>query len=634
MISSNPKREIILSMLCDRLYNVSLSNDPFMFFCDTRCTDGFSMILLSSPIKQISCIHPQNIDETLATIQRYHEKGFICAGYIAYEAGYAFEQKLSQNTQQNNSAPLLWFGVFERTDRTSVDTEQLVAWMERYTQQQSFSIQHTGNDVTEAEYKSNIEIIKKYISAGDVYQINYTFKHHFAFNGSPFALFCELNRTQPVGYAAYMQFDDTSVISLSPELFFSIENDRITTRPMKGTARRGHTIPEDTTQKNQLQSCMKNRAENVMIVDLLRNDLNRICTTGSVDASRLFEIEQYATLFQMVSTVSGIKRPHCTFSDIIKNIFPSGSITGAPKIRAMQLIRELETHPRGVYTGSIGYLLPDGTAHFNVAIRTALIDKSTGMGELGIGSGIVSDSNPEEEWRECLLKSAFLTRRVPPFKLIETILWENGSYFLYDLHLQRLMKSAQFFQFNIKITAIDQHLTAMQAQFTQTDRYKVRLVVDRYGVLDVTAQAVSSESQNMSGAIIVSSKTMQTGNVFLYHKTTNRDIYNTEYARWHKQGYMDVLFRNEFGYITEGAISNIFIQKGDCYITPPVAAGILNGTYRQHFINNHRKQSIEQNITIEDILNADAVYQVNSVRKMMRVNRIDLEKHIHTCRKV
>ncbi len=347
--------------------------------------------------------------------------------------------------------------------------------------------------IPDDDYLAAIEKIKTYIAAGDTYQVNFTDAVEFPTNLSPATLFTTLSQNQSVAYAAYLNLGPQSILSLSPELFFRTDaaTNKITTRPMKGTMPRGLDPTEDEQAAQRLQHDEKNRAEHVMIVDLLRNDLGRISLPGSVHVDDLFSIERYQTLHQMTSTISAALRPRTTFYDIFRAMFPCGSVTGAPKIRTMQIIRELEVHPRGVYTGAIGFIAPDRSATFSVAIRTLVL--SNGHAHMGVGGGIVADSIPEDEHREALLKASFLTRTHQPFELIETILFDQ-HYHRLPLHLDRLESSAAYFDLACDRTAIEAQLRAFAHFLDPREPHRVRLLLSPSGEASITAHPLNQSN--------------------------------------------------------------------------------------------------------------------------------------------
>jgi para-aminobenzoate synthetase/4-amino-4-deoxychorismate lyase len=468
-------------------------------------------------------------------------------------------------------------------------------------------------DISREEYVEKIERIRRYIEAGDIYQANFTTKYRFGFDGCYYSFYRDLKRKQEVPYNAFIKSGESYVLSISPELFLRKEGRRVTTRPMKGTMLRGLTLEEDKRHAEHLGSDEKNRAENLMIVDLERNDLGRISRDGSVRVEELFTVEKYQTLYQMTSTVSAELREGVGFMELFRSIFPSGSVTGAPKIRSMEIIRELESGPRGVYTGAIGFIAPGGDAVFNIPIRTVTIDDD--RGEMGVGSGIVYDSDPEAEYEECRLKAEFLLKEARDFELIETMLWD-GEFKRLPLHLQRLRESAEYFDFEFDEGAIRQRLGEAEAFFKDGGRYRVRLLLSKNGTLGVSSTALGEPPKEYR--VTVSEVKTSSRDVFLYHKTTMRDIYNDEYKKHSGQGYFDVIFTNERGEVTEGAITNVFIKKDGVFCTPPIECGLLNGTYRREFLSEH-PDCREKILTVDDLYTADEVYLTNSVRGMVRV---------------
>jgi para-aminobenzoate synthetase/4-amino-4-deoxychorismate lyase len=415
-----------------------------------------------------------------------------------------------------------------------------------------------------------------------------------------------------------MRFGDLFVISLSPELFFRRDHDQITMQPMKGTMARGHTLDEDARNEKQLAHDDKNRSENLMIVDLLRNDLGRICRIGSVRPTRMFEVEKYDTLFQMTSTIAGQLKPEIAYWEIFRSLYPCGSITGAPKIRTMQIIRELEDTARGIYTGALGFISPDQSAVFNVPIRTITI--RDGLGEMGVGSGVVYDSRAELEFEECKLKAHFLVENFEDFALIETMLWQDGLRRL-PLHLKRLSNSASYFGFICDLSQIRRRLDRCANQLSPGKSYKVRLLLHRDGDLDVTSTKLPRIKKRKCLVRISAARTFS-GDRFLYHKSTRRALYDREFAEATKDGFADVLFMNEKDEVTEGAISNIFVLSAGVYYTPPVSSGVLPGTFREAFLARH-PQARERILTLADLKQAEGVYLTNAVRGMVPVDSIE-----------
>jgi para-aminobenzoate synthetase/4-amino-4-deoxychorismate lyase len=399
---------------------------------------------------------------------------------------------------------------------------------------------------------------------------------------------------------------------------------------MKGTAPRGRTTSEDRILAEWLRNDPKNRAENVMIVDLLRNDLGRLCSFGSVQVRDLFAVERYPTLWQMTSTITGELRPEVGFQGIFRALFPCGSVTGAPKIRAMQLLAQLEQRPRGVYTGAIGFF-SKAESVFNVAIRTLALHG--GQGTMGVGSGIVIDSNPADEWRECLLKAEFLTRpanrgaRPSPdsFSLVETLLWQ-GEYPLIQLHLDRLQDSAGYFDFPFNRNETESALQAHANSLTRNPREagansphssrKVRLLLSHDGALQITSEPIPASSAQPLHVGMAAQRTDSRDPMY-FHKTTHRPFYTEALQAAIAAGYDDVLFLNRRGEVTEGAIHNVFIETGGRLITPPVDCGLLPGVHRRHILATHPNAE-ERVLSLEDVRCADAIYLSNAVRGLRR----------------
>jgi para-aminobenzoate synthetase/4-amino-4-deoxychorismate lyase len=388
---------------------------------------------------------------------------------------------------------------------------------------------------------------------------------------------------------------------------------------MKGTAARGLTTREDRERAEWLRNDPKNRSENVMIVDLLRNDLGRLAKFGSVRAENLFAVERYPTLWQMTSTVTAELRAEVGFHDIFRALFPCGSITGAPKVRAMQLLAGLEGHPRGVYTGAIGYFSARRTV-FNVAIRTLELDGD--QGTMGVGSGIVIDSDAREEYGECVLKAEFLTgsaNRFPEkFSLVETILWDSG-YPLIELHLDRLLDSAEYFGFDCERNKVKASLMEYAQAFQRTQARRVRLLLDREGQINIEDQPLTKcDGGNAKPVrVLISEQRSDSKDAMLFHKTTHRPLYAATFKEAVNAGFDDVLFMNERDEVTEGAISNIFIEKGGKWLTPPVECGLLAGVYRRHLLET--RPGIEERVLhAEDLRQAYAVYLCNAVRGLRK----------------
>jgi para-aminobenzoate synthetase/4-amino-4-deoxychorismate lyase len=391
---------------------------------------------------------------------------------------------------------------------------------------------------------------------------------------------------------------------------------------MKGTFKRGKDIKEDQKNILKLKSSLKDRSENLMIVDLLRNDFGRISEAGSVKTQELFKVEKYETLLQMISIIKAKLKKDISLNQLLKSVFPCGSVTGAPKIRAMQIIRDLEKEPRGIYTGSIGYLTPNKNAVFNVAIRTLVLDAAKKKAEMGIGSGIVYDSEAENEFQECLLKADFTKKTFSGFKLIETLLVKkNKKVYLLGYHLKRLNNSLKYFDFCYNEGVIKDKLQRYLKKLDNSKIYKLRLLHSKNGSLIIRHSPLEKNpAKNLKVAI--SKKRVNSSEVFLYHKTTNRALYDAEYKKAVNKGLAEIIFLNEYDQVTEGAISNIIIKKKNYYYTPPISCGLLNGVYRQYLINKNNFFLEEKIIYKKDLLKADKVFICNSLRGLREVKLI------------
>jgi para-aminobenzoate synthetase/4-amino-4-deoxychorismate lyase len=561
---------------------------------------------------------PKRLDKLFAWAGRMSDLGHYVICAIPYEAGVAMEQSLHLVTEK---LPLpATFYIFKHNvifdHRTGCFSKKFLPEVLPGRISRLWRMKELWFDVGYDEYRRNVQKIKQLIRSGETYQVNYTMRCGFTYTGSIYGLYLDLRAMQPVPYSAFIKDGCSFILSFSPELFFRRTGRQIKVRPMKGTIARGANDRHDTSNAEALRASIKDRAENIMIVDMMRNDLGRICGFGSVIADPLFKVEKYRTLFQMTSTVSGTLNRGVALPAIFRALFPSGSVTGAPKIRTMQIISELEKNPRGIYTGAIGAVLPGGDAVFNVAIRTIQIKGKTG--EMGTGSGIVYDSKPEKEYRECLLKSVFLASASKKLMLIETIRWVYpDGYFLLDLHLKRLQRSAEFFRFTFRKKYILGRLEEIAKSFDKKKIYRVRLLLAMDGNISIQPQKVTAENPRMATAGFYGTKT-NPDNIFLYHKTTIRETYNRAYQWALRCGYFDAIFENNRGEVTEGAITNIFVMRNGVLYTPPVSCGLLPGVLRQHLLMQGKTQ--EKILTRKDLLSAEKIFLGNSVRGLVEVH--------------
>ena len=588
-------------------------------------TENFLSYVFLRPKKIISTSKIDQIEACFAELDQALKKGYYVAGFLSYEAGEAFEERLKR--RQAFNFPLLWFGAYKEpliyNHREGKFNQKVV--LPKKHKQESYIIKNIRPNISQGSYKRAISKIKHLIAKGFTYQVNYTFKLKFSFSGSAAALYLNLRNNQSVAYSALIKTGERFILSFSPEMFFSKKGNKICTRPMKGTAGRGKNLQEDSENIKQLESSLKNRSENVMIVDLLRSDLGRISATGSVRVPRLFNVEKYETLLQMTSDIKSRVSPGHSAFDIFNYIFPSGSVTGAPKIKTMEIIRELEKEHRRVYTGSIGFFSPKTLGIFNVAIRTLLIDSRKGSGEMGVGSGIVYDSNACAEYDECCLKANFLTRKPQKFKLIETMLWQPVKGYLFlKLHLKRLENSARYFNFLYRREDILRQLMKLRRRFKQ-DTYRVRLNLDKAGKVEVEPSLLEAAAPREPKVFLAAKKTYSQ-DLFLYHKTTFRRLYDRQYKRAKLLGFYDLIFANEKGEITEGAISNVFVRKNGRFYTPPITCGLLDGVYRRYLLASAKFPIKEKVLFKEDLFEAEEIYLSNSVRGLVKV-RLEDKNH-------
>lgn len=591
----------------------SVSRQESFVFLETNRFDSRnkSSYLFKSPLEIISCDTPSRIKPSIDRIEHFVKKGYFAVGFLSYEAGFGLEEALK--AKEGRNFPLLWFGLFKDPERFD---HSKVVFIDDVSKSDHI-IKDIEAEISKREYIDSIGKIKTYIEKGDTYQVNHTFKLNFSFSGTMTDLYLYLRKKQSVSYSALIKFNGKYILSFSPELFFNREKSFMQVKPMKGTADRGRSLKEDVDNAKLLHLCPKNRSENIMIVDLLRNDLSRISKKGTVNTKSFFEIEKYESLFQMTSTVESKVRTGVSLYELFKATFPSGSVTGAPKISSMKIIDELEKSPRRIYTGSIGFLAPNGESAFNVAIRTLLIDTKKKKGEMGIGSGIVYDSDPKREYDECILKSKFLTQKTKDFSLIETLLWEpSKGYPLLKFHLDRLFASAKYFDYKYSKRSVASFLNKLSKDFNN-DKYRVRLLLNKSG--EISASHGIIEKDNSPKIITFSSKKIDSTDRFLFHKTTNRNTYDKEHKRYKREGFFDTIFCNKNNEVTEGAISNIFIKKGNKYYTPPVGCGLLDGVYKRYLITEKILNIEEKVLYPNDVKTAQKILLTNAVRGIVPV---------------
>ncbi len=569
-----------------------MANNEIFFTSETR-TLAFHEL-----VEVVSISRADEVMAALRQIEARVNSGLHAAGFLAYEAAPAFDSALV--THGPGTLPLLWFGLYKHTEVKGPERDE----------QDYYAIGGWEPSVTPGEYAAAIGKIREWIAAGDTYQVNYTFPMHSRFQGDAGAWFRHLCRAQRANHCAFLETNEFQILSISPELFFRLDGEHIEMKPMKGTRPRGLYPEADDRAAKDLAASGKERAENLMIVDLIRNDLGRVSETGSVHVNTLFQVERYETVWQMTSTISA--RTAAPVPELFAALFPSGSVTGAPKVRTMQIIRELEQGPRGIYCGSMGWWSPNRKAEFNVAIRTVTIDRKTGLASYHVGGGITWDSTAEGEFEECKTKAAVLACRRPEFELIESLKWDN-AYFLLEEHLQRIQASAHYFGFNFDRHGIEEAFKEKAQELAQnTQPSKVRLLLARNGTFNLHAEPLP----NMNTLCVTWAESpVCEEDVFLYHKTTHREIYDR--ARASRPAHDDVLLWNTRGEVTESTIANIVVEKDGQLYTPPVSCGLLAGTLRARLLATGK--ITEHFLNKDDLVRAQAVYLINSVRGWISV---------------
>ena len=546
---------------------------PFVLLDDARAGAPLAR-LYSDPVEIVTTRQPGEVRAALDALRMATRGGLHAAGYLTYAAGTAFED--ARTVREAADAPLLWFGLFR-----SWQPVEAQAWLPDAAGAWAGA---PVPDIDRAHYGKALARVKALIAAGDIYQANLTFQATVAVAGHPLALYAGLRARSASGYGAVVATGSSWILSLSPELFFTIEKGQVVTRPMKGTA------PADSNPA-ALAADPKQRAENLMIVDLLRNDLSRVATPGSVAVPELFAVEAYPTLLQMTSTVTAELAPPNDAVDALTALFPCGSITGAPKIRAMEVIAEVEPAPRGVYTGAIGRLDPDGDAAFSVAIRTLTLAEGATTASMGLGSGIVADSHADAEWAECLAKGRFVpsTRR---FDLIETMRFEPArGIMLIDRHLTRMARSARRLGF-----AFDGH-HARNALHMATFRLKyarrVRLVLAPGGAVAIEVRALPVAPQGPVD-VGLAPLVVEPNDIRLRHKTSDRAFYDVP-----RGGAFETVFVRADGRVSEGSFTNLFLDTGSILVTPPQSEGLLGGVLRAELLATGK--AIEGELTVADL---------------------------------
>ena len=569
------------------------STDPFVFLRDEA---SGVWLRFRNPVEIVGATRLADVQPGLRHIERaVEERGLHAAGWISYEAAPAFDPALA--VRESGDFPLLWFGLYaapEPIDLPAATGALPEDWRP---------------EITPDAYGQSFDRIKRHIREGDTYQVNFTGRlRRDAFEHDPWQAFLALVAAQRAPFGAYISAGPWRICSASPELFFRLDGDRIESRPMKGTAPRGLSAAQDRAQADALRACEKNRAENLMIVDMARNDLGRVARPGTVQTPHVCSLEKYPTLWQLTSTVAA--ETDASLADIFSALFPPASITGAPKKRTMEIIAELETSPRQIYTGTLGFLSPGRRAQFNVAIRTLLLDVRTRRAEYGVGGGIVWDSDREAEQAECRVKARILTESRPPFSLLETMLWtpEDGIRLL-ELHLARLRDSADYFDFPFPESRLRAEIDS-RARTWPCAPQRLRLLLAEDGTSTLQAQPLAPLGSGPFVRVALARNPVDRADVFLYHKTTNRRVY--EEAKAGFPNHDDVILFNEDGEATESTLANLAVEMDSALCTPPVACGLLPGTARAEFLA--RGILRERRIPLARLRECPRLFLLNSVR--------------------
>jgi len=571
--------------------------------------DDADALALHDPAEVLVARVPGEVPGLLDAVEAQQGAGRYVAGFVCYEAGAACGLPTHP---PRADLPLAWMAAYPPEHVTRLGAKALEPPGELA------EVPQPELSVGEPEYLAAIARVKKLIAAGDTYQVNFTVRARLAWAVDPLAYFLAMLASHPVPYAAWIDTGDAQVLSLSPELLLRRRGGVLTSKPMKGTRPRGRTTEEDEALARELVTAAKDRAENLMIVDMVRNDLGRVCRVGSVRVPELFAAERYGTLWQMTSTVTGEQAPGATLAEVFAAILPGASITGAPKHRTMEIIRELEPEPRGVYCGAIGLFAPGAGGDFTCGLPIRTLVHRDGGFELGIGAGIVADSDPRGEYEETLLKSEFARRLEPELRLFETLLLDETGCWRYEAeHLERLGRSAQYWGFAWEADAAREALRELARE--ARGPLVVRLELARDGGLALHPREAPG-SVDGPVAVLVSARRTDAGDRYLYHKTSRRALYDDERARAVAGGYFEAIFVNAEGHVTEGAITNIFVRRGECWLTPPVSDGLLPGIWRASFLRETGAR--EQSLTVDDLRAADEVVIGNSVRGAVRVGRI------------
>lgn len=578
----------------------TINNPPFLRFDFSINNKNSDPVCFINPVKIISTKYFDNVATCLDEIKCAVNNGYYVAGYMSYEAAYAFTHRMKDFPAV--TMPLLWFGVFTQpTDLSKRETED-------------FSVGNWKLNQSKKEYEKAFQNIQQAIVAGETDQVNYTVQFQAPFSGSSLSYYEQLKHAQQGQYSAYLDLGNEQILSASPELFFHLQNNIITTKPMKGTIHRGKTYEEDIKNAKWLAASYKNQLENNLITKLMVDELKMVTNESSIKIIDQYQIKKYPTVYQMTSTIKGSILPHVSAVDILKTLFPCGSITGVPKDKTMDIIAKLEKNPRNVYCGTIGYIAPNNDAIFNVPIRTVMIDQKSQLARYGAGGGITRQSNVEEEFQETLTKTKVLYEKQKSFSLLETFGLKQGKIIAFEEHIQRIKNSANYFNIPIHIDSIKNQLHILQEN-NKDGEWRIRLLVNHQGKANFEVKPLPKSKK---AVVKLASSPINKNDIFLYHKTTNRTVYEERLKEI--DDVFDVLLWNENNEVTEFTIGNIVVERGDELLTPPIQCGLLPGTFREKLLKAGTIK--ESKITKEDLNHCKNIWLINSVREWVPVKLI------------
>lgn len=632
LVQASPSASKLLAF-SQKIFSVSPSSEMSSVACkasppcfalldDAHAGSALSR-LYTGLLEVLVCPDAHSWSEFLQATEAALQQGRHAVALFSYDSGMQL-QGIPLHEGQATPSRILLFAHCEL-----LDAQQVAAWLAAQEQSESAGVVNLQASVDASAFAAAIAKVRAYIAAGDTYQVNYTYRLHFSAYGSPLALYRRLRQRQPVPYGALICLPEgEAVLSLSPELFVRHTAGRLFARPMKGTAAATGDDALDQELADSLAIDTKNRAENLMIVDLLRNDLGRIAATGSVTVPRLFEVQRFSSVLQMTSSIEAQLQPQLNLAQIMAALFPCGSITGAPKRRTMEIIRELESEPRGIYTGAIGWFDAPvagrkvGNFCLSVPIRTLVLQAQDpdGLrrGVLGVGAGIVHDSVASDEYAECQLKAKFLTGLGPEFELFETMHFsrEGGCRHM-ERHLQRLRHSAHYFGFALDEAAIRLAISALQDDLTPQNAYRLRLALRHDGRFDLQSGLLAALPEDVK--VLIASEPCQSDALLLRHKTSLRRQYDLAWQTAERAGAFDMLFCNPAGFLTEGGRSNLFIRKNGQWFTPPLSDGVLPGIMRSVLLEDVQLQASEKQLTLADLHAAEEVVLCNALRGSISV---------------